>query len=260
VNVSRPAAHAIAVLFALGTSASASAETLNCIPITSLPFTITAKGIYCLTGDLNTSITTGNALEIAANNVIVDLNGHKIAGQAAGAGTTATGIYANQRQNITIRNGTIRGYFYGIWLDDVSPYTASQGHLVEEVRLDRNLYVGIAAFGRGCLIRRNQVTATGGTTAFGADAFAYAISASGNGQRIVDNDVMTVTKAGTGSGYGIALATAGDNLVVNNRVTRADYAVSFPLIANAGKYRDNLTDGITVSAYSGGGVNAGNNN
>src|SRR5512143_3103693 len=90
--------------------ASLRAETLNCTPITSVPTTISASGIYCLTADINTAIRAGNAIEIAPNHVILGLNGHKLGGLSAGPGTSARGVDAFERQNITVRNGTIRGF------------------------------------------------------------------------------------------------------------------------------------------------------
>ena len=119
----------------------ASAETTNCTPITALPYTITAQGVYCLTHNLGTASTTGDAIRINASNVTIDLNGYRLSNLAAGAGTNAKGIYAYQRKNITIRNGSIRGFLYGIHLSDTSPYTASSGHLVEDIRADGNTFV-----------------------------------------------------------------------------------------------------------------------
>src|SRR6266446_3169384 len=98
------------VLGLAGVPRPAQAETINCTPITSVPTTITVQGIYCFTQHLNTAITTGNAIDIQTNNVVLDLNGWKLGGLAAGPDTGATGIRANDRQNITIKNGTVRGF------------------------------------------------------------------------------------------------------------------------------------------------------
>ena len=53
--------------------------------ITSPPYVIATQGVYCLTGNLSTSITTGSAIEIQANNVTLDLNGFKLGELVAGA-------------------------------------------------------------------------------------------------------------------------------------------------------------------------------
>jgi hypothetical protein len=52
------------VLLAFVGAAPARTETVNCTPITSLPFVITVQGVYCFTGDLETDITLDAAIEI----------------------------------------------------------------------------------------------------------------------------------------------------------------------------------------------------
>ena len=142
-------------------SLPARAETIDCTAITTVPYTINSSGIYCLTGNLGTSISSGNAITIAANNVTLDLNGWRLGGLSAGPTTEARGIYAVFRKNITIRNGTIRGFWKAVSLTDNSPYTTSQGHLVEEIRAEQNTYVGIETKGKGIIVRRCQIVDTG---------------------------------------------------------------------------------------------------
>jgi len=52
-----------------------------------LPVTINNPGIYCFESNEATSITTGAAITVNANDVTIDLKGHKIDGSGAGAGT-----------------------------------------------------------------------------------------------------------------------------------------------------------------------------
>jgi hypothetical protein len=92
-------------------------------------------------------VASGKAIEIITNNVVIDLNGHRIGGLTAGAGTHSWGIYADQRQNMTIRNGTLRGFYYGISLQDLSPYTISQGHIIEEIRMVKDNTVSVMNYG-----------------------------------------------------------------------------------------------------------------
>jgi len=250
------------------------AETIDCTPITTLPTVITVQGIYCLTGNLATSMATGNAIEIQTNNVTIDLNGWKLGGLAAGAGTMATGIYANQRKNITIRNGTVRGFYYGILLDDTSPYTTSQGHLTEDIRADKNTFIGITVMGRGSIVRRNQVVDTGGST---VQTFAYGILLYGPGVRALNNDISGTAATGSalpvglyflyadgavaednriddvsaviGNTYGLYIYISNDVLAVGNRITSADNGIYYH--ASTGKYMGNLTSNVTTP-FSGG--------
>jgi len=269
---------------ALAFAPGAQAETTNCTAITSLPAVITTQGVYCFTGNLSTAITSGFAIEIQTNNVTLDLNGFKLGGLAAGDGTGASGIFAWKRKNITIRNGIVRGFRYGISLSDSTPFTTSQGHLVEDILADQNTNVGIALSGRGMTLRRNQVVDTGGSTVMGA---AFAISVNGSGNDILNNRITTTvaTSGGDGAASGISVGNANSGMIQNNRVddTQADgtgdsigirvgganyvtvsdntvvtakYGIFY--VASSGVYRDNTADNISTTKYSGGTDGGGN--
>jgi hypothetical protein len=231
------------VFAALAFTAPAQAETVNCTPITALPAIITVPGIYCFTGDLTTAMTTGKAIDIQTNDVVIDLNGFKLGGLAAGNGTSAFGIYANNRQYITIKNGTVRGFFVGIFLE--GGVVASQGHTVDDVRLDQNTNVGMSVSGPGSIIRNNHVLATGGTTCCGPDFGALGIIVSGNGALVLNNDVIATSKQGTGTSIGIRFYSTFGSFAVNNRISSADVGIEFNT-DGFGKYRDNLTYGVVI--------------
>ena len=247
-------AASLLVLLALVFSATpAQAETVNCIHITSLPAVITVQGIYCFTGDLSTSMTTGAAINIQTNNVVLDLNGFKLGGLAAGPGTGAIGIFATDRQNITIKNGTVRGFLRGIWFDGA----ASQGHVVEDMRLDQNTFVSIQVQAARSIIRNNLVVATGGCTTCGANADAFGITVSSSAEtRVLNNDVIDTVPTGSGTAWGIRFSSALGVLAVNNRISSADNGIDYNL--SSGKYRDNITFFVTTP-YTGG-TDVGNNN
>ncbi len=205
----------ISVYSILGLSL-ANAETTNCTAITSLPYTVTTQGVYCFTDNLSTSISSGYAIAIYANNVTIDMNGYKLGGLAAGAGTLADGIYASKRKNITIRNGTIRGFFRGISLTGEFPFTTSQGHVIQDILADQNTYIGFALQGRGMTIRNNRVVSTGGSTMVSG---AHGIQVGGPGNNIIDNQVSTTTATGNGGAFGIYPGSADYAMVKDNRVS-----------------------------------------
>jgi hypothetical protein len=247
--------------------APARAETVNCAAITRLPAVIDEPGIYCFTGHLETSTTSGIVIEIRTDNVVLDLNGFRLSGLPAGLGTQAKGISALARQNITARNGTISGFLTGISLagwGDVSPggivVDVSRGYLVEHIRAVQNTHVGIDVGGLGAMVRNNQVVATGGSTFFGSDLNALGIRVTGRGSRVLDNDVTRTVKRGSGGSVGI-FPNAGDALVANNRITEADIGIGFfvsSAVQSTGKYRDSLTFDVTMPYVNG--TDAGNNN
>jgi hypothetical protein len=86
----------------LGTTSATADETTFCNAfITSLPYTITVQGHYCFNRNLSTTITTGAAIRINADFVVLDLNNFKLGGGGAGPATQAVGILALNRSNIT---------------------------------------------------------------------------------------------------------------------------------------------------------------
>jgi hypothetical protein len=189
------------------------AETLNCTPVTSLPATLSTQGIYCLTGNLADAITSGNAITITANNVTLDLNGWKVGGQAAGTGTAAFGIYSTAA-NVTVKNGIVRGFYYGIYL-------TGRGAVVRDMLIDQNTWGGILVQGEGTVIEHNQIVDTGGTTggtnfnAVGIDSYDTSV-----GTRISNNTISGLNATGSGSEWGMYVggtnSTASDNVVSDN--------------------------------------------
>ena len=250
-------------LFLITLATSIQAETINCTPITSVPVTITAQGLYCLTGNVATSQTTGNAITINANNVTLDLNGWKVGGQGAGLGTQAFGIVSSSN-NVTIKNGIVRGFYWGIEL-------TGNGAVVQGMLVDSNIYVGITADGLGALVENNQVVNTGSDTL----SAVFAIDAEGTSATIINNTVAGMTVTSGGSEYGILMyggGTARDNVIsntalpsgggssygiyqtgtaINNTVTELTYGIY------GGVYAYNTDNGCTTS-FSGGIAGAGN--
>ena len=254
---------------ALGLAAArASAETINCTDVATLSsgpnsdHVIQTGGIYCLKSDLSSVRTIGSAIFVNAgvNNVVLDLNGHKLGGLSAGPGTETVGIFAPQSQNVTIRNGTVRGFRYGISLENAN--LASGGHLIEKVRVDQCTQVGIRVVGRGIIVRNNQVISTGGTTD-GSNPQIFAITAFGPGNRVINNDIITVSpqgQPGTWITYGIfmndSVGSSTTVFVVRNRITDAGFGIRFEN-TSTGKYRGNRTSSVTTP-YTGG-LDAGDN-
>ena len=239
-------------------AAPARAKTVNCTAITTLPAIITVQGVYCFTGNLAFVEPFADAIDIQTNNVVLDLNGFTLSGLAAGLGTGASGIRASDRQNITIKNGTIRGFRRGILL--VDPGGASQGHVVEDIRADQNTQVGIEVDGSGHIVRNNQVVGTGGTTLGGGNASATGIFVFGTGPRVLNNDVIHTFAPGFGIARGIFFTLATGGLAVNNRITEAASGIEYQgSSSSTGKYRDNLTFGVPTATRFVGGTAVGTN-
>ncbi|RYD34127.1 MAG: right-handed parallel beta-helix repeat-containing protein [Verrucomicrobiaceae bacterium] len=76
-------------------------------PVSTLPFNITASGSYYLTKNLQFTATTGNAVNISASNVTLDLSGFSLS-SVDGVSGSAIAITGG-RTGIRIRNGSIKG-------------------------------------------------------------------------------------------------------------------------------------------------------
>lgn len=261
-------------------SSASFAETNRCTVITNPPFVIDKAGVYCLIVNVNYKQSTGAAITVLVNDVTIDLNGFTLSGVGGGPNTFADGINALNRHNITIKNGNIRGFQYGINLQDNSAFkTASQRHLIEDVVISRSNFRGISVAGSDITVRRNRVVDT-----ISNESQTYGMYITGRGARVFDNDVIRTRTVGTNDNHGIWLLDAPGAVVENNRIdtvtsgTGNRYALRFSncknvlavgnRITNAGvgilfsvadgKYRDNLT--VNVDQPYIGGTDAGNNN
>ena len=104
---------AVPTLVLLAVSSVARAEVTDCTVISSLPYTVNAPGIYCLKGSLSLDVSGIVAVRIDADDVVLDLNGHTLDGSGAGVETASLGVVAVDHKNVTVRNGTIRGFSVG---------------------------------------------------------------------------------------------------------------------------------------------------
>ncbi len=125
-----------------------------------------------------------------ANNVTIDCNDFKLGGLAGGHGHRQRSAWATvARQNITVRNCTVRGFHHGI-------YTAGDDHMVENNRFDLNTLIAIRTEGDGNEIRNNVVTSTGGDA---GSRRGHCDLADGTGGRVLDNRIHGVSAELSGS-------------------------------------------------------------
>ena len=255
--------------------------------ITTLPYVISAPGIYYIDQKMTTNLSTGAAIVINANNVVLDLNANAIGNLAAGLGTQAVGILADSRQNVTVRNGIVRGFYVGVALGEFTTPGASSGNAVEGVTSDQSRSVGILVEGTGSVVRHSRVVSTTGSTAIDpwnglASNSAIGIEVTGTGAQVSDNEVINTdctNSCTSGSqALGIYIASAPGAVLTENRILNGSLATatssagiavdaSSPnafadgnylagfvhgLVFNGtGKYRNTLTNNVTVP-YSGG--------
>ncbi|MDJ0613134.1 MAG: hypothetical protein QNJ29_05615 [Rhizobiaceae bacterium] len=263
---------ALASLPGIG-QAPAHAEITDCTEITTIPTVINASGIYCLKGNLGTNLAAGNIISIEANNVVIDLNGWRVGGLAGGDGTLATAFASVGRRNITIRNGTIRGFAAAISASGLN----TAGHRYENLLIEGATSAGMIIDGAAHRIENNQFFDIGSSSvlqgASGIISGPQALSGShivgnsfasinetstSNGIRLSSGGILNVIKDNTianvfgpGTNVGILIGSMADTIIQGNRVMNPGVASGAAGISIGSSARmicaDNIVDGYTTA-------------
>ena len=162
----------------------------------------------------------GNALIVGTHNITIDLNGHFIDGIGI-----ENGIVNNGFDSVTITNGTINEFDYGVLL---GPGTSL--NIVTDLRLDLNQEAGIALAdadqnGKGNTIRRNTLVDNGyGIALFSNTRFAHvhdnALGANNEGRHLPGvrqrQPGSRTTRSPLSGGNSITMIGGGNNTVIDN--------------------------------------------
>ena len=165
---------------------AASAETLTCTDITTLPYTISAAGNYCLNKDF-TQAFTGSAITINTNQVVLDCNDHFI----NQTGTAAvSGIFHGNRTNVTVRNCGVINFTRGITIVETA-VGASRNNRVEHNDVRKSKIAGIQVAGSANVIENNRISDNQG----GSLSYTYGILLSSYNDQgvgnVIRNNVIT---------------------------------------------------------------------
>lgn len=183
--------------------ASALADMTNCTTISALPATISVPGHYCLGTSLTTAASSGFAITVLANNVVLDCNENEITYTGI-VGLTA--IRGNARSDVEVRHCRLINFGRGfdflsnsrrIWIHD---------NVVTGAKI-----AGISASGRDNEISSNLVTDTSGPNGIAVEAIA------GSTALVSGNTVRTLNGTATALS-GIRVFGAGRVILTNNVV------------------------------------------
>ena len=132
----------------------------------------------------------GTAMVIGADNVTIDLKGHRVFGFAGPSGfaSDAAGVQVENRTGVTIRNGEISQFDAGVYLLGGGSHTLTGLVVHDNVGAD-NVFTSL--LGDGIFVERSA------------------------GNRIVGN---TLSRNGTFDGIGIYEPGSNDNVVENNTI------------------------------------------
>ncbi len=191
------------------------------IPISGLPYSISAPGSYYITTNL--LVAVNNGIVITANNVTLDLNGFTISSIQNPATTgkaIALGSGSGPVMNVTIRNGFITGgvtnngatfggsgFGYGIFQFGGQP---SVNVHVSGVTVSGCLYVGIHLGGSNTVVESCSVN-TAGSYGIYAQTVADSIAQNCGIYAIYATETANnCSGKGTGNGRGVSATTANN--------------------------------------------------
>lgn len=209
----------------------ARAEAGNVTPgdAAGFPITITQPGSYQLTGNLNLASPQVNAIEILADDVTIDLNGHTISAPMTCSGALSSwtcsvigpqghGILAVNHSYSTVRNGHVRGFRHGVYLQ--------QQALVENLGVRHTWSSGIRVGSHG-LVQGNTVS------------YAHYGIEVGGGGTVRGNAIAAIGNSGVWSTQG--------SLVLGNRIASVG---GWGVLTSGGGVRDNLITGYGYGAFN----------
>jgi len=155
------------LLLACALSSAAFAQTpVKCKFITDAAVPITAPGFYCLRANV-----VGRGIVIDASDVVLDLKGYSIINDGTATeplefGGGVVGVLSENDNNITVRNGIIRGFDFGLRLG--YPAGVKGTLLVEKLYIYGSRQRGIDVLGYETInILDNVVSGTKGGEAIG---------------------------------------------------------------------------------------------
>ena len=169
----------------------------------ALPGTAAAEHVQCgdviaqdttLDGDL---VCAGNALEVVANGVTLDLGGHTI----RQSGAAGRGVVAYSGNHVEIRNGTIRGFADGVHTD------GARGTALRDMVLEHNGNGLRCAYAPECRIEDSTIRDNG---------VGIQVASADGGSR-----EPTVVRRSRIHDNGVGLSVTGERAVVTeNRIER----------------------------------------
>jgi hypothetical protein len=179
--------------------------------IAKVPFTISVPWQYAFAKNLSyTGI--GNAITINTDDVSIDLRGFTLQGKTVNAIANDTrGIFADGKNHLTIRNGTIRGFARGVIVDGID---TNFGDLVEDLTVLESTYIGIQVGGSDSIVRRNRVRGVGGAT-FVTESYGLYLRCP---RSVITENLVTDLLTGPTTRYGIYFDVSHAVVVERNRV------------------------------------------
>ncbi|MHC4394505.1 MAG: right-handed parallel beta-helix repeat-containing protein [Planctomycetota bacterium] len=171
------------------------------IPGSSSPigtFVISSAGSYYLTAD---RYANDDGIRVDVDNVTIDLNGYNLIGSAIN-----NGVYMRMKNNVEIRNGTVRNFDRGIYESD----TSGKNHRIINVRAASNDLDGIHLKGSNHLVK--DCTVSGNGTSASIDVYGIYV---GIGSTVTGNTTHNNGTSASATVIGIYACGSGCTVTGN---------------------------------------------
>ena len=188
--------------------------------IQKIPFTITSSGTYKFANDLSIDTKAAAITVVHTANVFVDLNGHTLANTA----TAGIGISVESANFVTIKNGTVYGFGYGVKFD-----ANSENAVITRVTL-ANDAIGISTAAAKNTVENCSMIGTGAGS-------GIALAANTTGMLAENNQI-------NGFSYGIQSAAGSDSKYNYNRISSCNVGL---YVYSADEYIGNVFTGCSVN-------------
>lgn len=215
------------------------------------PVTLTQPGSYRLSGNLTVPDQNTTAIQVAADNVTIDLNGFSILGPNIANGF-GQGVSASSYINVSVLNGTVRG------MGSRGVYLGNKGR-AEGLQLISNsdgIYVGVDSLVKGVTALANRITGVflyGGSTILDS-----VVNKNGEDGILAGSNCLIQGNLVSGNGrYGVAPGDA--STIIGNTVTsNADFGLL--LMSSTGYTQNVIANNKTISGPQvSGGLQMGTN-
>lgn len=238
----------------------------RCTVIDVIPFVIRQSGQYCLSVSARyyASEPIRFAIAVMAADVEIDLMGAKLDGPNR-PDHVSEGIYSAGHRNLTVRNGTISGFMYGVRIDpppepsDSGTYAFRQLDIIDSSFRGISVDLGARSKATGIVnISDVSIARTGGTTIF-PNAFTMGIELANTRHCSIEKTtIFDVSPSGVGEGIGIALSDNNqlcvieDNFIINTE--RPKWGRTIALWSNASEanflFSRNFVSNFTYAAFN----------
>jgi hypothetical protein len=233
----------LSLLSATSSMAFETAVGVGATAITSVPYTISTSGNYYLATNLSVSSPVGAAIIVNASEVILDLNGRTLS-STSGTGF-GVGIYVANQLDVTIQNGDIDGFQYGIYLAPNSTDNNAK-NTVDNVRFNNDGFGVLSVSGQSNWVKNCIID--------GGDIGIFFYADLGGSR--ASNNILEAQKVTEQIGVGVALVSSGGmGTVFDNNVVSKGASTVGQIMSGADKYRFESFVGFPGNSPHVGGIN-----